>query len=55
MQAWKEYALHLVNQAVDGAWLWFDSLNRQEWLIVLFVCCLCGFLFMKSWGRRGPC
>ena len=32
-------------------WGWFNSLNREEWLVVLTVVCACGFVSML--GFRG--
>ena len=34
------------NSAPDDTWLWFNSLNREEWLVVLVITCSCGFLAM---------
>jgi len=34
-----------------GTWQWFNSLNREEWLVVLAVVCACGFISML--GFRG--
>ncbi|MEO0530099.1 MAG: hypothetical protein AAF266_05915 [Planctomycetota bacterium] len=55
MDEWQEYATKLTRDAIDNAWVWFDSLSREEWLVVLAACCACGFFFLKSWGKRGPC
>lgn len=27
-------------------WQWFNTLNREEWLVVLTVVCACGFVAM---------
>jgi hypothetical protein len=35
-----------VHNVPDDAWHWFNTLNREEWLVVLFVTCACGFLGM---------
>lgn len=32
--------------APDDAWHWFNSLNREEWLVVLIVTCSFGFVAM---------
>jgi hypothetical protein len=32
-------------------WAWFNSLSREEWLVVLAVVCACGFVCML--GFRG--
>lgn len=55
MQEWQDFAIRFVYDRAGDMWVWFDSLNRQEWLIVLAACCAVGFLFLKSWGHRGPC
>lgn len=52
---WQHYATKFIGDKVDDLWVWFDSLSREEWLIVLAACCAVGFLFLKSWGHRGPC
>jgi hypothetical protein len=31
---------------------WFNKLDRQEWLIVLVVAMLFGFLCMRGYGSR---
>jgi hypothetical protein len=30
--------------APDDTWNWFNSLNREEWLVVLIITCASGFL-----------
>lgn len=62
MEAWQQYltewqdlAASAFHDGLDGAWTWFDSLSREEWLVVLAACCAGGFLFLKSWGHKGPC
>lgn len=55
MQEWQEYAGQVFAEQSRHLWVWFDSLNREEWLLVLGVCCAVGFLMMKGWGKRGPC
>jgi hypothetical protein len=52
---WQDYFATFFAQGVDQSWAWFNSLNREEWLIVMAVCCAGGFLFLKSWGHKGPC
>jgi hypothetical protein len=34
------------NSAPAETWQWFNSLNREEWLVVLMVTCACGFAAM---------
>lgn len=55
MQYWQDNAKAFAAERTGQMWAWFDSLSREEWLVVLAVCCAAGFLFLKSWGRRGPC
>ena len=55
MSRWQEKLWQFGGEAVGSVWVWFDSLTREEWLIVLAAFCAAGFLCMKSWGRRGPC
>jgi len=38
---------HMTDRAgeIPGAtWQWFNGLNREEWLVVLTVVCVCGFV-----------
>lgn len=55
MQDWQENASYFAAEKSRHLWIWFDSLSREEWLIVLAACCAAGFMMLKSWGRRGPC
>jgi hypothetical protein len=32
--------------APDATWAWFNTLNREEWLVVLIITCSMGFLGM---------
>jgi disulfide bond formation protein DsbB len=32
--------------AQTDTWQWFNGLNREEWLVVLVVTCVCGFACM---------
>ena len=39
--------------APSATWDWFNSLNREEWVVVLFVVCAAGFLGLLGFqGRR---
>jgi hypothetical protein len=39
--------------APEATWDWFNSLNREEWVVVLFVVCAAGFVSMLGFqGRR---
>lgn len=55
MSAWQDNATQYLASKSGELWAWFDSLNREEWLIVLAACCAIGFLMVKGLGRRGPC
>lgn len=55
MQEWQDYASSLFSEKIGDLWVWFDALNREEWLLVMGVCCAAGFLFLKSRGQSGPC
>lgn len=55
MQEWQDYATKFTSDNIASLWVWFDSLSREEWLVVLAVCCASGFLFLRGWGKRGPC
>ncbi len=37
---------------LGDTWRWFNSLNTDEWLIVLGVVCVLGFLCMRGTGSR---
>jgi hypothetical protein len=52
---WQNVAFAFVHERLRDTWAWFDALSREEWLIVMAVCCAIGFLFLKGWGQRGPC
>lgn len=55
MQTTIDYLNGRVGDLTGDLWVWFDSLTREEWLIVLAACCAVGFLLMKNWLSRGPC
>jgi hypothetical protein len=35
------------------AWRWFSSLSQQEWMVVLGIAAVLGFLCMKNFTQRG--
>ena len=40
-------------EAIAGnSWAWFNSLTREEWMIVLAVGATLGFLCMRGFGSR---
>ncbi|TWT48381.1 hypothetical protein [Botrimarina hoheduenensis] len=42
----------LIRDFLPGVWKWFDSLNRDEWLVVLAVFCAVGFLIIRGLGGK---
>jgi hypothetical protein len=41
-----------LNGFLDDSWRWFNNLNREEWLIVLAVFAITGFLCLRGFGSR---
>lgn len=39
-------------EAPSQTWQWFDSLNREEWMVVLVVVCAAGFVSLLGFSRR---
>lgn len=37
---------------LSSGWHWFNSLSREEWIVVLGVACVCGFLCLRGFGSR---
>lgn len=35
-----------------NTWQWFDSLNREEWMVTLIVVCACGFVSLLGFQSR---
>jgi hypothetical protein len=33
-------------------WDWFNGLNREEWLVVLAITCVCGFVALMGFQSR---
>lgn len=45
----------LWNRAAEApslTWDWFNSLNREEWLVVLIVICATGFVSLLGFQSR---
>jgi hypothetical protein len=40
------------SHATGDVWQWFDSLTREEWVVVLGVVSVLGFLCMLGYGSR---
>ncbi|MEN1681885.1 MAG: hypothetical protein AAGJ46_20075 [Planctomycetota bacterium] len=47
-----EFVSETWSECYDSGWAWFAALNREEWLVVLAVGCLLGFLCMRGFGSR---
>ena len=41
-----------VSEAPAGTWDWFNSLNREEWLMTLIIVCAAGFLSLLGFQTR---
>jgi hypothetical protein len=39
-------------EAPGNTWAWFNSLNREEWLLVLTITCACGFVSLLGFRRN---
>jgi hypothetical protein len=39
-------------EAPSQTWAWFNSLNREEWLVVLVVVCAFGFVSLLGFQSR---
>ena len=39
-------------EAPSQTWDWFNSLNREEWLVVLVVVCVSGFVSLLGFQSR---
>ncbi len=37
---------------MGSTWDWFNTLSRDEWILVLGVAAACGFLCMRGFGSR---
>ena len=38
---------------LNDSWNWFNSLNYQEWFLLLGIVAALGFLCMRGYGSRG--
>lgn len=41
-----------VDSAIGSTWGWFNSLSREEWVVVLGVAAACGFLCMRGFSAK---
>jgi hypothetical protein len=46
MASFFEDMMDRANDVPGDTWQWFNTLNREEWLVVLTVVCACGFVAM---------
>jgi hypothetical protein len=42
----------LVSNIKGDVWTWFMTLRREEWLVVLAVVCVCGFVALLGYRSR---
>lgn len=47
-----QWVLDKYNNGLHDTWAWFNNLNRDEWLIVLTVVCVMGFLCLRGHSSR---
>ena len=40
------------SEIIDGAWRWFTLLSTEEWVVVLCLVAVLGFLCMLGYGSR---
>jgi hypothetical protein len=40
------------SDASSQTWRWFNSLNREEWMVMLVVICACGFVSLLGFQSR---
>jgi hypothetical protein len=40
------------SEAPHDTWQWFNTLNREEWMVVLTVVCVCGFVCLLGFQSR---
>ncbi len=47
-----EFLSEKVGMAIHESWVWFNSLSREEWTIVLGVGCVLGFIIIQGLGKK---
>jgi len=52
MESATKYLSTTLNDFLGNSWRWFNNLNREEWLIVLAVFAVTGFLCLRGFGSR---
>jgi hypothetical protein len=52
MSAFFESIMYRFGEAQDQTWQWFNGLNREEWMVVLAVTCVAGFVALLGFQMR---
>jgi hypothetical protein len=52
LQLAQQFVIDRFHQGLASTWSWFNTLNREEWLLVLGAGCVLGFFCMRGWGSR---
>ncbi len=52
LQAAQQYIQESIATGLQQGWNWFSSLSQEEWMIVLGVVSLIGFLLVRGLGTR---
>lgn len=52
MDVWFTTIFDWYDGVMAGTWNWFNTLSREEWMLVLGVAAACGFLCMRGFGSR---
>ncbi|TWT36160.1 hypothetical protein KOR34_10590 [Posidoniimonas corsicana] len=47
-----QYLTERLNNVPGDTWRWFNTLSRDEWMIVLAAVTVLGFLCMRGFGSR---
>ena len=43
---------HSAAEAPSQAWHWFNTLNREEWMVTLIVVCVFGFVCLMGFQSK---
>ena len=52
MWSFLESLYYRASDAPGATWNWFNTLNREQWLVVLVVACACGFVSLLGFNAR---
>jgi hypothetical protein len=52
MNSFLDSVLYHVGDVQERTWQWFNGLNREEWLVVLAVTCVAGFVSLMGFHMR---